>query len=155
MKINNGREDCVVGEKGIKYFEEKYNAKYIADLCLKTVDGGWVNEPAAIFYQETPPQPEYSNYFAVFVRNGKTYITSGKSTVEGTIAGIESDDGEVIFSRYRHDYRQSKDGSVFIDGGRDYVKSNNPSRLVEIKIDGDEMVILPKLKTSMKLGKPK
>lgn len=152
MKINNGSEDCVIGEKGIKHFEEKYNAKYIADLCLKTVDGGWANEPAAIFYQETPPQEGYSNYFAVFVRNRKTYITSGQSAVEGIIAGIESDDGEVVFSRYRHDFRQSKDGSVFIDGGRDYIKSNNPSRLVEIKIVKDEMVVLPKLKKSLKLG---
>jgi hypothetical protein len=151
MKINNGREDCVVTEKGIEYFEKKYNAQYIADLCLKTVDGSWANQPSAIFYQKTPPQPGYSNYFGVIVRDSQTYITSGQSAVEGTITGIEADDGEVIFSRYRHDFRESKDKSVFIDGGRDYVKANNPSRLVEIKIDGSEMVVLPKIQKKKKL----
>ena len=58
--------------------------------------------------------------------------------------GIVADNGEVIFSRYRWDYRASEDKSVFIDGGRDYTKCSNPSRLVEIKIEDGEMIVIPR-----------
>jgi hypothetical protein len=29
-----------------------------------------------------------------------------------------------VVSGYRHDYRTSSDGSAFIDGGRDYTRTN-------------------------------
>lgn len=152
--INNGREQCVIGEKGINHFEQKYNATYVADLCLKDKYGNWANEPAAIFYQETPPQPGYSNYFAVVVHGTQAYITSGESAVSEPIAGIRADDGEIVFSRYRHDFRKSKDDSVFIDGGRDYTKHNNPSRLVEITIvDGE--ILYKNLESSLNPPKVK
>lgn len=137
-RINNGREDCIIGEKGIKYFEEKYNATYIADLCLKDKDGNWMNEPSAIFYQKTPPDSNFSHYFAIISRDKKILITSGDSAVSEPIVGIQSNDGEIIFSRYRHDHRVSKDRSVFIDGGRDYTK-NSGGTLVKIHIVNGEM----------------
>lgn len=143
LKINNGRLECIIGEKGIKHFEKQYPSTYVADLCLKDKYGNWANEPAAIFYQETPPQPGFSNYFAVVVREQQTFITSGESAVSEPIIGIQADDGEVIFSRYRHDFRNSTDKSVFIDGGRDYTKHNNPARLVEINIVDGEMLVKP------------
>lgn len=154
LKINNGRDECILAEKGIAYFEEKYPSVYVADLCLKDKYGNWANEPAAIFYQETPPQPGYSHYFAVVVRGTQTFITSGESAVSEPITGIEADNGEVIFSRYRHDFRESTDKSVFIDGGRDYTKHNNPSRLVEINIVDGEMLVR-RLDNSLVPKKPK
>lgn len=140
-KINNGRDECIIGEKGIEHFEKQYNATYVADLCLKDREGNWANEPAAIFYQETPPVPGYSHYFAIIVRGRQTLITSGESAVSEPITGVVADDGEVIFSRYRHDYRISKDNSVFIDGGRDYIRCSSTSRLVEINIVDGEMLV--------------
>lgn len=134
MNMNNGRADCLLGEKGIKHFEVKYNATYISDLCLKTRDGNWAESPAAIFYQPTPPQPGYSHYFGVFLKGNQAYITSGDSAVSEPISAIVADNGEILFSRFRHDFRQSTDGSVFIDGGRDYTKCNNPSKLITLQI---------------------
>lgn len=154
MKINNGREQCLLGEKGISHYEKKYKAKYVADLCLKDKYGNWANEPTSIFYQDTPPEPGYSNYFAIIVRGNQTLITSGESAVSEPISGIQADNGEVIFSRYRHDFRESQDKSVFIDGGRDYTKHNNPERLVEINIVDGEMLVKP-LENSLKLKKLK
>lgn len=154
MKINNGRDQCLIGEKGIAHFEKQYNATYVADLCLKDRYGNWVNEPAAIFYQDPPPQPGYSNYFAIIVRGTQTLITSGESAVSEPISGIQADNGEVIFSRYRHDFRESQDKSVFIDGGRDYTKYNNLQRLVEINIVDGEMLVKP-LQNSLAPKKPK
>lgn len=105
--------------------ELKYNAKFTALLPLKNpVTNAWYDAPVAIFYQDTPPVPGYSNYFGVFVRNGQAYITSGASGVDGVISGIKSADGEIIYSACRHDYRTSADGTVWIDGGRDYTRSS-------------------------------
>lgn len=138
-KINNGREDCIIGEKGIEHFENKYNATYVADLCLKDINGNWANEPSAVFYQKTPPQPGFSHYFAIIVRGKQTLITSGESAISEPIVGVQATDGEIIFSRYRHDYRVSTDKSVFIDGGRDYTKSSG-GPFVEINIVDGEML---------------
>ena len=53
-----------------------------------------------------------------------------------------SKEHEVIYSRFRHDYRLTEDGTCMIDGGRDYLKSNGAGRLVKMKIVEDELVII-------------
>lgn len=148
MNINNGREDCIIGEKGIEHFEKKYNATYVSDLCLKTVDGSWAEAPASIFYQPNP-QPGHNHYFGVFLKGVQTYITSGESAVSQVISGIVADDGEVIYSRYRHDFRESKDGSVYIDGGRDYTKNNNPDKLISLVIVDGKIKVLGQLEDKL------
>lgn len=110
--------------KEIESITLKYSgASYIGDFCLKHANGDWANFPAAVFYQPKPEKPEYSNYFALyFTIDSQLMITNGKSAVEGTFNGIVADDGEVIFSRWRHDYHSSADESVTVDGGRDYLR---------------------------------
>lgn len=119
--INTGRDDaiCDIGK-----VEAKYNAKWVGQLPLHTVSRGWSEDNCGdVYYQETPPHG-YSNYFALIFRHGGLYITSAATAVIGSICGVKADDGEIIYSRYRHDYRTSKDKSVFVDGGRDYLKTN-------------------------------
>jgi hypothetical protein len=66
------------------------------------------------------------------------YITEASSAFSDLIAGIPTSDGEVIVSRYRHDYVE-KDGRM-IDGGRDYVRASmHPT--VNITVDGDKFVV--------------
>lgn len=132
-KVNNGRSDCIFK---IEEVEKKRNSKYVGEFCLLTKSGEWANSPASIFYQEKPPVEGYSNYFALIVQNGTLYITSGASAVEETIWAVQADDGEIIYSRYRHDYRESKDKSVFIDGGRDYLKSSTQNVIPLEIVDG-------------------
>ena len=36
---------------------------------------------------------------------------------------VENDDGDLEYSRSRHDYKEFKNGNI-IDGGRDYIRSN-------------------------------
>lgn len=131
--VNNGREDS---RFDIPKVEEKRNARYVGQFCLKDINGNWANHVADVFWQETPPNPEYSNYFALFVRNGTVYVTSGASAVEGELVAVQAEDGEIIYSRYRHDFRQSKDGTVWIDGGRDYTRTGSPTFSLKI-IDGE------------------
>jgi hypothetical protein len=54
------------------------------------------------------------------------------------MTGIICEDGEVIVSRYRHDYVQK--GDRMIDGGRDYTRSSiHPSASVTV-VDGEFVV---------------
>lgn len=129
----------------IPAIEEHYGGKFIGDFCTKAPGGYWNEIPVAVFYQPNPDVSQgHTHYFGIFVQNGHLHITNAISVAEEPIAGIASDEGEVIFSRYRHDYTTSTDGSVFIDGGRDYVRCNNPDRLVQLQIIDDQVVILPK-----------
>ncbi len=134
-EVNSGREDSFVK---IDVIEAKYNAKYVGQMALRTADGHWSEDDCGeVFYQEKPPVEGYSHYLALINRRGTVYITSGASAVEGVITGIVAKDGEIIYSRYRHDMRSSQDKTVWIDGGRDYTRSGGAGHFVNLKvIDG-------------------
>jgi len=123
--------------------EARYNCTYIGDFCLKTVGGGWCEAPAAIFYQPDPNRDlGHTNYMGVFERYGHIYLTCGDSAFSGPIIGVVADDGEIVYSRFRHDYRTSSDGSVFIDGGRDYVRRGLNDKTVQLEmVDGELRVV--------------
>lgn len=118
-----------------------YNGKYIGDFCIRTKSGAWGEDPVSVFYQENPPDPSYSNYFGIFVRFGVVYITNAASAFEEPIIGAVTSDGEVIYSRFRHDFRQA--GSFFVDGGRDYFRCGGAvlPRQVTLVIDKDKLVV--------------
>ena len=122
------RQYSWLGIDGVKKIESKYSAKYLIDSCAPTQGGGYANFPFAIFYCDKK-HPDGSNFLAVFNKvdpvSGQflgTFVTDGHFLTKQTINAVVADDGELIYSRYRHDARSSKDGSVTIDGGRDYCK---------------------------------
>ena len=130
----------------IKVFEREYNAKYIleTDLRGKDVFSGimyWANRPAAIFYTEKA-HPRGSNYFALYFDGDTLMITDGLPSIKDVVfKGIEAE-GEVVYSRYRHDYREGKNGA-FVDGGRDYFRYGgdqfNDYNIVKFKVVGDHL----------------
>ena len=93
------------------------------DLRGKDIFSGimyWANRPAAIFYTEKA-HPRGSNYFALYFDGDTLMITDGLPSIKDVVfKGIEAED-EVVYSRYRHDYRAGKNGA-FVDGGRDYFR---------------------------------
>lgn len=142
-RINYGPNEVPID---IAKVESKYQAKYVGNFCLPTVGGGWGEQPVAIFYQENPPPIAQSNYFGLFDRGSHLLITDGaKAMPETGIDAIVSEDGEVLFSRYRHDFRTSKDKTVSIDGGRDYTKLSyepgNSVRTVTLRLEKDQLVV--------------
>lgn len=141
-KVNTGRSEC---NFDISKVEEKYNAKFVGRLCLKTHSGNWQEDSCAdIYWQATPPVEGYSNYFGLIIQCGSAYIISGASAVEGILNGVIADDGEIIYSRYRHDMRYSSDRSVWIDGGRDYVRGGMHGKYIIMKIvDGEFFEVEP------------
>lgn len=142
MKINT---DCsFIKDEMIKVFEKEYNAKYVLETCLKYKDGGWVNSPAAIFYTEKA-HPKGSNYFAVYYDGSTLMITDGLPAIKDVIFfGLEAE-GEVVYSRYRHDNREGKNGA-FVDGGRDYFRYGgdnfNDYNIVKFKVVEDHLEII-------------
>lgn len=123
----------------ISIIEEKYGVKYICETCIKT-KGYWRNEPSLIFYSKKP-HPEGSNYLSVSRQNNSFVLSNGISATE-PFAGVQAKNGEIIYSRFRHDFRTSSDKSVFIDGGREYTRiigDQSPS-LVQLIIAKDKVV---------------
>lgn len=133
--------------------EKHYEAKYVCETCVKDPKGGWRNQSVSIFYQPDPSKvPEGgSQWFGLFflpdftsVGPAQLFIVNAISAVENDIQGIVAVNGDVIYSRYRHDYRGSPDGSVWIDGGRDYTRSgiHKDSAFVTLRIVKDKLTIV-------------
>lgn len=125
----------------IKKVEKLRNAKYVGDFCIKGRGDSWSDMPVAVFYQETPPEG-YGHYFGLFTRDGSILICDASSTVGIPIVGVQAQNGEIIYSRYRHDFRISQDGTVTIDGGRDYMKVSGGVDSVVLTIEDGEVVIV-------------
>lgn len=139
----------------LEKIEAHYGAKYVCETCVKNRNGVWVNQPVSIFYQPDPSKvPEGgSQWFGLFFRSGEFQysgvpqlcIVNAISAVENDIQGIVAENGDVIYSRYRHDYRHSPDGSVWIDGERDYICSgfpNPPDAFVTLRIVEDKLIVV-------------
>lgn len=103
--------------------EKHYNATYMGPWAIKRKDG-WSEQPCEIFYVENPDTSlGHSHYFGLFMfpfDRESLMITRGDSAFSEDIVGAYGEDGEVVVSRYRHDYIEH--GAFMIDGGRDYTR---------------------------------
>jgi hypothetical protein len=136
MKILN--ECTFIKPEGIAKVEKSYNAKYVFESCLKTKDGGWADFPAAIFYTEKP-HPEGSNYFAVWHNGVNLLITDALPSTEEPFDALQVGE-EIIYSRYRHDYREL--GEAMVDGGRDYFRCSTVGTHVKLKVVKDHLEVV-------------
>lgn len=142
MNVNLELSDLWKGYIDPKKVEKKYNVKFVCETPIKD-NGGWRESSSLIFYSEEP-HPAGSNYMALsviyyFEDKGELVISNGFSATDCEFVGIVDGD-EVIYSRYRHDYRVGKTG-VFIDGGRDYVRSSG-GRMVEMVINEGKLQVI-------------
>ena len=138
LDLSDAWKDLIIIEKA----EEHFNAKFVCESPLKE-GAGWRDYSSLIFYNEIA-HPQGSNYLAI------SYVMSGDGKVDlvvsdGISATLEDftgivDGDEVIYSRFRHDYRVGKTG-VMIDGGRDYVRPSN-GHLVIMRIINDKLEIV-------------
>lgn len=127
---------------GITKIAEMYKAKYLGYWSIRR-ESGWTDEPVDVFYQSNPDTSKgHSHYFGMFVtREGKAMITNAESAFSEPIVGIQTSDGEVIISRYRHDYVTKED--YMIDGGRDYVRSTGGPMINVTVVDGEFVFNVP------------
>lgn len=115
----------------IKYYTEKdgVDVKYICTTSTNTVES-----VADIFYRETF-HPIFGNkYFGIYycsIRDSP-YIFNADEVEDLMFAMIEHD-GVYYYSRYRHDFVDIPNTNMFIDGGRDYVRSGgDPIKIPQI-----------------------
>jgi hypothetical protein len=123
MRVN--RDSVLFNPNQILSIEGTLGGRYVCETCLKGPHG-WINQPFALFWQDVP-HPQGSNYFAMYYKwmggafdNLALMITDGISAAQDSFSGVSHNDGEIYFSRYRHDYREIPGG--FVDGGRDYMR---------------------------------
>jgi len=137
--------------EALERIEAHYEAKYVCETCVKSKNG-WVNSSVSVFYQPDPDKVPVggSQWFGLFFREdfsdplatARLVICNAITAVEQDITGIVADNGDIIYSRYRHDYRWSPDKSVMIDGGRDYDRHNGGGALVKLRIIEDKLCIV-------------
>lgn len=128
-----------LNQKGIRDEQKRRNSTYMGYWCVKQSDGGWTEIPVDVFYVENPDKEKgHSHYYGIFCNGSGCFITNAESAFSETISGIRTDSGEVIVSRYRHDYIE-KDGHV-IDGGRDYFRGSLKN-LVAVTVIGSRFII--------------
>lgn len=132
-------KSSMFNDKQIEHIEKTYNATYVCETCVKS-GNEWVNIPCAIFYTEKA-HPEGSHYFAMYHdMDGSLMITNGISATE-PFFGIQVGE-DVVYSRYRHDFRTH--GDVSVDGGRDYLKvvGNIDRPQVKLQIIKDKLEVI-------------
>ena len=87
---------------------------------------------ADIFYRDTP-HPKFGNrYFCLFFRNDDLYVANADSIENLTFGMVENDEGELEYSRSRHDYKSFKNGNM-IDGGRSYIRSSGKVKIYVVR----------------------
>ena len=126
--MNLINESSIFSKENIERIEKVRNAKYVCDSEHKDIH-------VAVFYGDTPHPESGSRYFALYYAD-KLMITNGAFIEEQEITGVVADNGDVVYSRFRHDYHTSPDGSVFIDGGRAYTRTNTQNQVTLLVRDG-------------------
>ena len=91
-------------------------------VCSSALNSG--EQSVDIFYRDTP-HPEFGNrYFGIYdsFAGGGIFICNADKIEELEFALVEDDNGNLRYSRHRHDFLKFENGHM-IDGGRAYIKS--------------------------------
>lgn len=136
--------DCsFLSQKQIEQIQEKYDAIYVFESQLKLRSNKWSDFSAAVFYTEIP-HPEGSNWFGIWSNSDKYMISNAIFAVEEPFFGVLAENGDVIYSRHSGDFRQSADGTVFIDGGRDHCRHNLTHEVLKLMVRKDKVLVVQK-----------
>ena len=117
------------------------NATFIAEINVPfakvpaTGELAWTDYPCIVLYSEDI-QKEGGHYVAIYQNpfNTKWEIKACDEFVEGLEwYGAKAENGDVIWSKHKDDYRRSPDNSIWIQGGRVTWQSNGEKVLLKIK----------------------
>jgi len=119
MQINMGEPYWLFDRKQVQRLEPE--SFYVGDLAVRGLKGLWTDIPVAVFYTPEPREGRTNNYFGVYKsqtrRDMPTWvICDATSAAEHVWGGLEMK-GEVIFSRWRYDFRLFSFGGPYVDGG--------------------------------------
>lgn len=123
----------------------EHKDKFVGAFPAKLKSGAYTQMHFPVFYQENPDTAKgHLPYYMYIIQNHMTYITGAMHIPELDIHCIRAKNGEIIYSRSLHDYRQSEDASCAIDGGFDYLRTTyepdyKPDQLI-VKVKDGEFV---------------
>ena len=110
-----------VTPEGIRKIEESRSCRYVCEWNIFTDRGSASPAPRMIFWNDVA-HPRGSNWMSLWNDGGSYYVGDGITASRLPIQAYVSDDGQAVFSKYRHDFRSSRDGTITVDGGREYTK---------------------------------
>lgn len=123
----------------IRVLEKRYRARYMGFWCVRTRDGNWSDYPVEVFFQSRPDVSKaHGQYIGVFLHENKPVVIDAESAFSEPMTGVLLKSGEVLVSRFRHDY-QCRDG-VSVDGGRDYSKVSARATQVDVQVSQGEFL---------------
>jgi hypothetical protein len=134
--------DCsFLSETQIKTIEDKFRARYVFESQLKLKSDRWSDFSAAVFYSDLP-HPKGSHWFGIWLEDGKLIIGDAISATKEAFIGAVAESGDVIYSRNPHDYRESADRTVFIDGGREHCRHNLTHEILKLEVVKDKVSVV-------------
>lgn len=136
-------ECSFLSDRQIEKIENRYSAKYVFESQLKLRSDKWGDFSSAVFYT-AEPHPEGSNWFGIWDNAGRFMISDAISAVEEPFFGALAENSDVIYSRHPHDFRESADKTVFIDGGRDRPRHDLIHEVIKLKVFKERVVVVPR-----------
>lgn len=116
--------------------KEKTKVTYVCSTEFPKI----INKIVDVFYRGEIPHPKFGNrYFGIssiydiFSDTLKPFITNADSVEDVHFFMIKDKFGKYRYSSYTHDYVTDEDGN-FIDGGRNYCRTNNINNIYKFKI---------------------
>lgn len=115
--------------KRVKEVFEGY-PEYVSTFCIK-------NTPVAVYYCEKPNRNKnHKNYMLLYTENNYIMVSGmdiGEILKFAVQKGIHCKGcDEVIYSLHRHDFRECSCGESWVDGGREYLRTNTVNSVVTI-----------------------
>lgn len=128
-----------LNQSDIEKIEKDRNCRFVCEWNVKQDDN-----PMLIFWNDIA-HPQGSNWMALFYYND-WFVRDGITASQLPIQCVVSNDKQVLFSKSRHDFRSSQDGSVSVDGGREYTRvlGNVRCERVWLVPQNGELKIIPK-----------
>lgn len=132
------KHDTIMDKDAICKFYSNKDGVDVKYVCTTALDGGTV--PVDVFYRATP-HPHFGNrYLGLYMKPFVGAMITNADKVEGFVFDlIEDDDGDLVYSAHRHDYKQFSNGNV-VGGGRCYTRSTPTTVLHKHVVRDGEMI---------------
>jgi len=111
----DNKPDHTFEEEVVDQVENNYNCRFVSEW--------YINKKGMIMlFWNDVAHPQGSNWMGVYGHGDQLYVCDGIAATHFPINCMVSNSKQVLFSKSRHDFRSSHDGSVTVDGGREYLR---------------------------------
>lgn len=109
-------------EKEIAKVEKLRNCRFVCEWVMRTEEDFSRQANLGMLFWNDEPHPAGSNWMMLFRHDGQWLVRDGIEASRIPICCVVSNDKQLLFSKSNYDFRTSHDGSVSVDGGRNYMR---------------------------------